>query len=827
MARLIPKPKIVKKEEGLLRISKGEGVKLVFKGFSKDDKKRIESIFPRYINVKFSEYGKEVVFNPNIEELKGFLDVESFVGNDEMYGLLIDDKVMIYAITFRGVVYALSTLKQLAIETENDIVFERYKIVDWPSFKYRGIVEGFYYDPWSWEDRKDIIRFMSGFKMNAYIYAPKDDPYHREKWRMKYPQELIRKLEELIKLSHKYGIEFIFAISPGLSVRYSSSLDEDTLVEKFLEIAQFGVKSFGIFYDDIPNKLLFKEDVEKYGSLGKAQADFTNRVFRRLIEKLGEDVKMIICPTEYRGVKLSKYFDDLSENLHKDILIMWTGPLVIARKLSFEDSSEVSQRAKGRLVIWDNYPVNDYSRNRLNLGPVKGRDGGLFKVLKGFYFNPMNEAHLSMIPLATGADYLWNPEEYDPYFSWHNAMYQLIGEEYSVFEFFTRQLGESIVWPRKPDEVIEIRKNINDSARVREYFERLISLNNDLFSILPEKMYVELQRYLEKLKLYGEAGLKALNSILADNEFTAFQYVIEMLEIWKKVHNFIEIVGTISRHEEEHWRTYIEERFIDDILYELLENVIQKYGWPMNVPKIYSTMDTLEGYGLFNIFDGLKDTFLGSRRGPKDVDEIDIIFGKSLDISSIYITQDNPRFYGFTRNIALYILADGKWSEVARNKGAIEANIKSNIEGIKIKILDNGFYPIFLKGQYYLNEKPLVFTNFPSNSSVHNFLDERLDTYFEAFNVSSNSWIIMDLGKERKISEIQIYQDPKYPVVFEIYIPAYPLMWIIDESLVEWKKIRKVSSSISKIKTNIKTRFLKIKFLREHERIRIYQILLR
>ena len=509
---------------------------------------------------------------------------------------------------------------------ENDIVFERYKIVDWPSFKYRGIVEGFYYDPWSWEDRKDIIRFMSGFKMNAYIYAPKDDPYHREKWRMKYPQELIRKLEELIKLSHKYGIEFIFAISPGLSVRYSSSLDEDTLVEKFLEIAQFGVKSFGIFYDDIPNKLLFKEDVEKYGSLGKAQADFTNRVFRRLIEKLGEDVKMIICPTEYRGVKLSKYFDDLSENLHKDILIMWTGPLVIARKLSFEDSSEVSQRAKGRLVIWDNYPVNDYSRNRLNLGPVKGRDGGLFKVLKGFYFNPMNEAHLSMIPLATGADYLWNPEEYDPYFSWHNAMYQLIGEEYSVFEFFARQLGESIVWPRKPDEVIEIRKNINDSARVREYFERLISLNNDLFSILPEKMYVELQRYLEKLKLYGEAGLKALNSILADNEFTAFQYVIEMLEIWKKVHNFIEIVGTISRHEEEHWRTYIEERFIDDILYELLENVIQKYGWPMNVPKIYSTMDTLEGYGLFNIFDGLKDTFLGSRRGPKDVDEIDIIF---------------------------------------------------------------------------------------------------------------------------------------------------------------------------------------------------------
>ncbi len=288
----------------------------------------------------------------------------------------------------------MATFKQIALNDGNKLLVEKYTIVDYPSFRYRGIVEGFYYDPWSWEDRKDILEFMSLFKMNAYIYAPKDDPYHCEKWHIKYPSEIKENLKKIIKKAEDLGIEFIFAISLGLSVRYSSEEDEELLIKKFLEIAELGVGSFGIFYDDIPFKLLYDEDIEKYGSLGKAQADFANRVYQRLIKELGENIQMIMCPTEYRGVELSSYFDDLSLNLNQNIMIMWTGPLVIARNLSFEDSSKVAKRAKNRLVIWDNYPVNDYSRNRLNLGPLKNRDKELFHVLRGFYFNPMNEAHV-------------------------------------------------------------------------------------------------------------------------------------------------------------------------------------------------------------------------------------------------------------------------------------------------------------------------------------------------------------------------------------------------------------------------------------------------
>ena len=45
----------------------------------------------------------------------------------------------------------------------------------------RGIVEGFYGTPWTFEDRADLIRFSYHNNLNSYIYAPKDDPYHRAK----------------------------------------------------------------------------------------------------------------------------------------------------------------------------------------------------------------------------------------------------------------------------------------------------------------------------------------------------------------------------------------------------------------------------------------------------------------------------------------------------------------------------------------------------------------------------------------------------------------------------------------------------------------------
>ena len=118
----------------------------------------------------------------------------------------------------------------------------------------RGIVEGFYGTPWSFEDRADLIKFSGKHKLNAYIYAPKDDPYHRNKWREPYPEDKIKDLKDLISIGEQNKVRFIFAVSPGLDLNYydeEGEKDFNILVTKLDSLYEIGCRNFAIFFDDI------------------------------------------------------------------------------------------------------------------------------------------------------------------------------------------------------------------------------------------------------------------------------------------------------------------------------------------------------------------------------------------------------------------------------------------------------------------------------------------------------------------------------------------------------------------------------------------------
>ena len=81
-----------------------------------------------------------------------------------------------------------------------------------------------------------------------------------------------------------------------------------------------------------------------------------------------------------------------------------------------------ARKKRRKVLLWDNYPVNDYCRGRLNLGPLRNRRRELPNYLEGVLFNPMNEAYASSIPLATCSDYAWGPDMYDPQCSWRSGL---------------------------------------------------------------------------------------------------------------------------------------------------------------------------------------------------------------------------------------------------------------------------------------------------------------------------------------------------------------------------------------------------------------------
>jgi hypothetical protein len=80
------------------------------------------------------------------------------------------------------------------------------------------------------------------------------------------------------------------------------------------------------------------------------------------------------------------------------------------------------------MLLWDNYPVNDLSMSdELHIGPLRGRDPQLPRIIHGYLNNPLLQEELSFIPLSTCVDYAANPGVYDPERSWTRAITQRYG----------------------------------------------------------------------------------------------------------------------------------------------------------------------------------------------------------------------------------------------------------------------------------------------------------------------------------------------------------------------------------------------------------------
>src|SRR3954469_14213481 len=109
-----------------------------------------------------------------------------------------------------------------------------------------GVIEGFYGQPWSRAERIQLFGWMRDGKLNTYLYAPKDDLKLRARWREPYTPDELNSLRELIGSAIAHGIEFVYALSPGLDVCYSAGSDADVVVSRFQQLIDIGAKSFAL-----------------------------------------------------------------------------------------------------------------------------------------------------------------------------------------------------------------------------------------------------------------------------------------------------------------------------------------------------------------------------------------------------------------------------------------------------------------------------------------------------------------------------------------------------------------------------------------------------
>ncbi|MFA3875677.1 beta-N-acetylglucosaminidase domain-containing protein [Streptomyces sp. MMCC 100] len=335
-----------------------------------------------------------------------------------------------------GQFYAVQTLRQLFVRAGS----ERWKVAgvqasDYPSMPLRGTIEGFYGQPWTHAERLDQMDFYGDVKANTYIYAPKDDPYHRGKWREPYPADKLAELGELVNRATANHVRFTFAVSPGESICYSDPADRAALEAKLQALYDLGTRAFSIPLDDISyTRWNCEGDKAAYGEPGRAaaaraQVDLLNDVQRNFVAGHEGVQPLQMVPTEYGDLTGTAYKQTMRETLDPAVVVMWTGTAVVPPKITNDEADQVSKLFGRKVFVWDNYPVNDFGNTsgRLLLAPYDKREAGLSEHLSGIVANPMNQPYASKIAVFGTADFTWNDRAYDADTNWPRAMSYLAG----------------------------------------------------------------------------------------------------------------------------------------------------------------------------------------------------------------------------------------------------------------------------------------------------------------------------------------------------------------------------------------------------------------
>jgi hypothetical protein len=297
-----------------------------------------------------------------------------------------------------------------------------------PGFKFRGI-KGWVWTPAQYlEEIPVLASYKMNFLMNCYgsLFVAGKPRASRNEWWKPIPEPTKQAFAKVFRAARDNGITFCFAVHPQLHslrpLNLESAEDLDSYYQHFAWAQSQGVHWFSVSLDDV-----------NWGTRGPAaggaeHARFVNTIFDRL-RRQDPTIQLIFCPVPYWGDGTQPdhraYLQALGSDLHPDVYVFWTGDGETTPHITRRAAESYKGIVKHRLFLWDNYPVND-GYPTLHLGPVSGRAPDLCEVIDGYLSNPMaTQNQINRLPLATCADYAYNPWAYDPQRSIGQAILRL------------------------------------------------------------------------------------------------------------------------------------------------------------------------------------------------------------------------------------------------------------------------------------------------------------------------------------------------------------------------------------------------------------------
>ncbi len=383
-----------------------------------------------------------------------------------------------------------------------------------PGFPLRG-TKG-----WAWTPEQYLaeipylVKFRMNFLMICYLslfdleHFPDWTGKESNRWWEDLPEAKKAAYEEVVRACQRNDIQFCFGMNPNLmSKRLANDGRPDSidlLWKHYAWMQGLGVKWFNLSLDDATE-----------GIHAASQAKVANEIFRRL-RAHDPGAQFIFCPTYYWGDGTDKdarpYLEELARELDKDIHVFWTGDEVVG-KVTRVAAESYRRIAAHRLILWDNFPVTD-DHATMHLGPVIDRAPDLPDIVDGYIANPhRRQNQINRIPLATCADYAYNPRAYDPNRSIGQAVF-LLGatpqERQLLAELVETYAGFLTYGKYRPDynavreTYLALEQVPHSRLAAQSYIEHLRRLADRLARTFPDSYGPEKQTLAEDIRQLSE-----------------------------------------------------------------------------------------------------------------------------------------------------------------------------------------------------------------------------------------------------------------------------------------------------------------------------------
>ncbi|HEX7065229.1 MAG TPA: discoidin domain-containing protein, partial [Bacillales bacterium] len=426
--------------------------------------------------------------------------------------------------------------------------------------------------------------------------------------------------------------------------------------------------------------------------------------------------------------------------------------------------------------------------------------------------NPMNEAEASKISLYTVADYMWNSDAYEPMESWKRSLQAFAGDSYQALKTFAENSFSS---PLQEKESLTLTPLIEEFWKAYEAgnaetagnkliaeFTNVRNAPDQLRESLDKQNFLEeVSPYLDKLELYGKAGVAAVKMLMAESggdgeaAWQQRQILEQALEASQEIPKRI-AVGVIKPF--------------------LQKAVSENNDWLGIVGQHAGTsMGTYESYSISNMTDGDSSTLYWSDGSPNPGDAVSVDLGAVYTIQSIELLMGStagsvPRPDDYIHHGVLQYSRTGRiWRTIMQ--GDEQREIRLDLDGIKARYIrykatanQNNWVQV-REFQVVSDKGSVQVMGGPSADDQTSFAaaaDGNIMTAYRADRVpKKEEALTFTYSKAGKLDQVVILQDTDSAVEANVQI--------LNEN-GEWLKAGTLSGGFSKVDVGLETKSIRL-----------------